>query len=78
MLTGRHPKGAKPSHLLWALMFLKLYAIEHVHASLAGCDDKTFRAWQWLCLRVLATLKLVREIVNMCTLFLHTLGTNIV
>jgi hypothetical protein len=30
------PQGAKPIHLLWAMMFVKLYCCEEVNASLAG------------------------------------------
>jgi hypothetical protein len=39
-------KGAKSCHLLWALMFLKLYATEATLSALAGgVDEKTFRKW---------------------------------
>jgi hypothetical protein len=39
-------KGAKSCHLLWALMFLKLYATEANLCALAGgVDEKTFRKW---------------------------------
>jgi len=53
---GRLPQGAMPHHLLWALMFLKLYAVEEVHASHAGCDEKTFRDWVWAILHVIASI----------------------
>ena len=33
----------EPKHLLWALMFLKQYAVEEVLASTAGVTAKTFR-----------------------------------
>ena len=36
-------KRAKPMHLLWALLFLKLYDGEEILASKVGCDEKTFR-----------------------------------
>ncbi len=42
------PQGAKTIHLLWAMMFVKLYCCEEVNASLAGCHEKTFRKWCWL------------------------------
>eukprot|EP00171_Calliarthron_tuberculosum_P001902 IDg1902t1 len=35
-----------------ALMFLKLYASEHVHASIAQVDEKTFRKWHLLSSRL--------------------------
>ena len=40
-------KRAKPMHLLWALLFLKLYDGEEILASKVGCDEKTFRKWTW-------------------------------
>jgi len=47
------PNGVHPRHLLWALMFLKLYCAESVLCTLAGgkngaVDEKTFRKWCWL------------------------------
>jgi hypothetical protein len=50
------PKGVKCCHLLWALMFLKLYVSEHVLCSMAKCDEKTFRKWTWLFTSALADL----------------------
>jgi len=32
-----------PEHLLWALLFLKVYKTETVHASIVKTDEKTFR-----------------------------------
>ena len=38
--------GAKPCHLLWALMFLKMYGAEEEMSTLAGAgDEKVFRKW---------------------------------
>lgn len=59
LLCGLCPPQGKPVHMLWALMFLKVYATEHVHAALAGVDEKTFRKWQWKFVKLLASLKLV-------------------
>lgn len=47
------PAGVQVVHLLWALMFLKLYDSESVLSSLAGgsgeaVDEQTFRKWCWL------------------------------
>ena len=37
---------ARPKHLLWALVFLKVYASESVLCTLVSCpDEKTFRKW---------------------------------
>jgi hypothetical protein len=51
------PKGVKCCHLLWALMFLKLYASEHVLCNMAECDEKTFRKWAWWFVLALADLE---------------------
>ena len=32
-----------PEHLLWSLLYLKIYVNEHVLASMAGVDEKTYR-----------------------------------
>jgi hypothetical protein len=39
------PLKAEPEHLLWALLFLKLYCIEDVLVTLLGRDDGTIRKW---------------------------------
>ena len=37
---------ARPKHLLWALLFIKVYASEPVLCTLVDCpDEKTFRKW---------------------------------
>ena len=37
------PSRTKPMHLLYGLLFLKVYGTESVHSALVGCDEKTFR-----------------------------------
>ena len=44
-------------HLLWALMFMKIYSSENILASLAGCDEKTFRKWVWIFIHEIANLE---------------------
>lgn len=39
------PEHGLPIHLLWALMFMKLYLPEKVLASIAGCTVKTYKKW---------------------------------
>jgi hypothetical protein len=47
----KEDRGAEPSHLLWALLFLKLYTTMDVFCRLVGpegegaVDPKTFRKW---------------------------------
>ncbi len=59
LLADLHPLGGFPRHLLWALMFLKLYSTEHVHSTLAGVDEKSFRKWCWRYVSALSQVKLV-------------------
>ena len=47
METDRQKKGSKVKHLLWALLFLKVYATDTISAALAGCCECTFRKWVW-------------------------------
>ena len=40
--------NVETKHILWTLMFLKLYGKEINFCSLSGgCDEKTFRKWVW-------------------------------
>ena len=50
-------KYIKPVHLLWACLFLKVYAKESTHASLAKVTDKTFRTWAWKIIHALSDLE---------------------
>jgi hypothetical protein len=65
---------ARPKHLLWGLMLLKIYATEPVLSSLAGgCDVQTFRKWAWQFVRAIAQLEdeVVRNCHSASTKFLH-------
>ena len=47
-LKDSMPKNAMPHHLLWALLFLKVYATEQVlcgMVSTPAVDECTFRTW---------------------------------
>jgi hypothetical protein len=55
--TSNLPPGSFEYHLLWGLMFLKLYCAESIHAALAGCDEKTFRKWSWAFVDAISFLK---------------------
>eukprot|EP00171_Calliarthron_tuberculosum_P023605 IDg23605t1 len=61
-LLGKMPKGAQPHHLLWSLLFLKLYANEHCNRLLSGADEKTFRKWAWIFIGLIAELKVRPEV----------------
>lgn len=40
--------GAQPKHLLWALLFMKVYSTEEVHCAVVSWPTvKTFRKWSW-------------------------------
>lgn len=49
----------RPQHLLWAWLFLKLYSTEKINASLAGCNEKTFRKWAFCYIRLIANTNIV-------------------
>lgn len=57
-----HPERALPCHLLWALLFLKSYANEHQCAALCAVDEKTYRKWSWLFVRLMARAQIVRQV----------------
>ena len=40
-------KWREPKHLLWSLIFLKVYKNEKTHSIIAGTSVKTFRKWAW-------------------------------
>lgn len=54
------PVASRPKHLLWCLLFLKRYNTEHVNSAITHVDEKTFRGWVWIFVRLLADLKVVR------------------
>jgi hypothetical protein len=44
-----------PNHLLWGLMFLKVYGTEYVMIQLAGTKSrKTYRKWVWTVISYIA------------------------
>ena len=51
--------GAEPKHLLWALLFLKVYAkSEEVHCAIVGWPHSdTFRKWSWYFVRKIFELQ---------------------
>ena len=50
--------GARPVHMLWAFMFMKLYCSESVLAVLAGgVHEQTFRKWAWYFVDAIANLQ---------------------
>ena len=51
------PKGGTAKHLLWTLMFLKLYSTEKVLATIADCSPKTYMKWTWKFVRAISVLK---------------------
>ena len=56
------PTKVKPKHLLWALMFMKVYNSELVLASWAGVTPKTYRKYCWMIIEAIA--KQVRNVVS--------------
>ena len=62
VVKGILPSGFLPKHLLWTLVFLKLYCSETTLAILCGCDEKMLRKWVWKGLDLLAELNLVSSL----------------
>ena len=55
---GLLPENRLPCHLLWALMFMKIYGKEKTLCTLAGgIDKKMFRKWAWLFIIAMADLE---------------------
>ena len=61
------PNSVNPDHLLWALMFMKVYTNETVFCSIAGCCEKTFRKWVWFYMEAIANLDV--KVVSLYLLF---------
>ena len=50
--------GGRPKHLLWALVFLKIYATEELHCSIVGWPStKTFTKWSLYFVKRISDLK---------------------
>lgn len=51
------PRWFKFPHLLWGLIFLKVYATESVIAPKLGVDEKTYRDYVWPVVKAIASVK---------------------
>ena len=60
LLVSRPPKS-RHEHLLWALLLLKRYSIESLNAALVRVNEKTFRKWSLIFIRLLSDLPVVIE-----------------
>ena len=49
-----HHRRVSPTHLLWTLMFMKIYASTDVMSGIARCNPTTFQKWVWRILPALA------------------------
>ena len=68
LLRDKAPCRASPKFLLWALLFLKVYATEHVNAGISGVNEKPFRKWQWIFVRLISELDIASVPISTCTL----------
>ena len=67
------PKGVQPFHLLWGLIFMKVYATEAVHCKIVNSpDEKTFRKWSLLFVKEISYLE--SEIVSLSVVFDFGMG----
>ena len=67
-ISGRLANGARPEHLLWALLFMKVYATEVVLLNLLRVCRNTFRDWVWEILGALHALE--GKMVSFCFLYI--------
>lgn len=65
------PSGTKPIHLLWAFLFLKVYATEPILIAIVGSgpNRKTFRKWVWIVLDEVAAK--APSVVSCCCFLLN-------
>ena len=49
----------EPKHLLWAMLFLKVYGNEKTHAVMCSTSVKTFRKWVWDMISQISQLEIV-------------------
>ena len=61
-LGEKKSNSNEPVHLLWSLMFLKVYASEDVLSALAGVTRKTYRKWVWDYVEKLSFLNEVSDV----------------
>ena len=65
--TDLLPDGGQLEHLLWTLMFMKLYSGQKALCSLAGgVDPETFRKWTWLFIDAIAMMEHLVVSVKLC------------
>ena len=55
--TDLLPCNGQLEHLLWALMFMKLYSGQQALCALAGADPETFRKWAWQFVEAISMLE---------------------
>ena len=51
------PQDAKPKHLIWTLMYLKLYDTQRRSSVVLNSDSKTIRKWKCIILKALFDIK---------------------
>lgn len=62
-LKSTLPLESEPKHLLWCLLFLKQYHVEHSRRTILDADEKTIRKWSWIFIKHLADLNMVCSII---------------
>lgn len=55
--TDTLPVDGRLEHLLWTLMFMKLYCGQKALCALAGVDPETFRKWTWAFIESISNLE---------------------
>jgi hypothetical protein len=65
------PRGGQVKHMLWALMFLKVYATEEVLADKTGVHRDTYRKWVWLFVPRIASIEVVSNYCHCLLVFIN-------
>ena len=69
-----HNPGAKPVHVLYACLLIKVYATTAVLAAIAGCTTNTYSKWAWI--YVLSIWRLRPRVVSFsCYITNHSIAT---
>jgi hypothetical protein len=64
-LQSRRPKCVMPKHLLWGILFLKVYGTEDILRNMVGATRKTFHKWSWKIVEIVRDME--AEVVSVCT-----------
>lgn len=80
LIINSVPEKGTYRHLLWALMFMKVYATEEINSIITQADPATFRKWVSVFIELISKVKMVRTNIILSkwrTDFVDSLGETI-